>query len=182
MAGVMGVGKSTLACQLAEETGAVVLDQDVIKSAALDAGLDWNAAGAVAYTVLRALADSLLQQRRVVILDSPCHYRDVLNKGMALAQHNGAVYAYIECVLADPEEHRRRLHNRVRRRSQGLDLEHPPAEARIGQREQTMTPARKSQYPPSSWLRLDLSRPVEQCVAEAIGYLTRLVSDASTHG
>ena len=44
MAGTSGVGKSTLAQQIATQTGAVTIDLDVIKSAALEAGTTyWTA-------------------------------------------------------------------------------------------------------------------------------------------
>ena len=97
----------------------------MVRSAALDAGADWDTAAQVAYDALRALAGSLLAQGRSVIFDSPCFYPQVLEKGLAIARSNNATYAYLECVLPDLAEHRRRSHPRTRQRSQGLDFGWP---------------------------------------------------------
>jgi cytidylate kinase len=49
MAGPSGSGKSTLARALAARSGAAVVDLDVIKSAALEAGAAWDLAGRLGY-------------------------------------------------------------------------------------------------------------------------------------
>ena len=62
MAGQPGSGKSALARLIAKRTGAVALDKDVLKTAALDAGADESSAGKIAYEGFLALASHLLGQ------------------------------------------------------------------------------------------------------------------------
>lgn len=176
MAGLMGVGKSTLAQAIGQRTGAVVLDLDVVKSAALDAGADRETAGQVAYEVLRSLAGSFLKQGRSVILDSPCFSPDVLEKGLALARSGDATYAYIECVLPDGVEHRRRLHARPRRRSQGPDFGVPPPDGPPPAPGVApgVIPTREGFFPASPWRRIDMRQSLDQCLTEAIAYLAEL--------
>ncbi len=89
MAGRSGAGKSTLARLVGARTGAVVIDLDVVKTASLDAGSTWDLAGRIGYEASRALADSLLGQRRSVILDSPCRFQQIVDGGSAIAvQHS----------------------------------------------------------------------------------------------
>jgi adenylylsulfate kinase-like enzyme len=109
IAGGSGAGKSTLACLIGERTGAMVIDLDAIKSAALDEGSPWDLAGRIGYGVSRAVAGSLLGQRKSVILDSPCRFQQIVDRGSAIAEQHGVPYTFIECVVADEEERRRRL-------------------------------------------------------------------------
>jgi predicted kinase len=129
LAGASGVGKSALACAVGRRTGALVLDLDVVKSAALDAGARWDLAGRLGYECLWAVADPLLAQGLSVILDSPCRFERIVAEGSALAAKHRAVDAFIECLLSDQEEVRRRLRARPRRRSQMTDLGVPSPDA-----------------------------------------------------
>lgn len=70
-----GPGKSALARALASRIGAVVLATDVVKSALLDAEIEWARAGPAAQEVMFASADRLLEQGISVLLDSPSHFR-----------------------------------------------------------------------------------------------------------
>lgn len=67
MSGVPGAGKSTIASAVARQTGAVVIDHDVTKSALLVAAVPADLAGRASYDVLDALARHLLQQGHSVI-------------------------------------------------------------------------------------------------------------------
>ncbi|MCH7580762.1 MAG: ATP-binding protein, partial [Chloroflexi bacterium] len=60
MAGVPGSGKSALARLIGRGAKAVVLDKDVLKTAALEGGADEELASGVAYDTFFALAGHLL--------------------------------------------------------------------------------------------------------------------------
>jgi hypothetical protein len=171
MAGPMCSGKSSLARLIGGHRGAVVLDLDVVKSAALDAGVAWDLAGRAAYTTLHAQAGSLLAQGFSVVLDSPCRFPFIVVGGQAAAEAHGAPYCYLECVLEDPDERLRRLQGRARLRSQGIDWNTPPPDAPA---QTYWDPSRtlwNSHHPDTPWLRLDTARPLEECLADALAYI-----------
>ena len=178
MAGITGAGKSTLARLIGQRTGAVVIDLDVVKSAALDAGAAWDLAGRIAYGASRAIADSLLVQGGSVVLDSPCRFQEIVDEGRAIAGRRATVYAFIECVVTDETELRRRLRRRARLRSQMPDLGVPPPDApRDAYRAQVEAfgPAvLETKVPTGPWLRIDTSGPTDRCLARALEYLDRL--------
>jgi len=122
MAGKPGSGKSTLARGIGAACEAVVLDKDVIKSAALNAGAEESLAGPLAYEVLFDLARSLLGMAQSVVLDSPAFYPQIVEKGRQLAADAGASYHVIECVCLDRDELARRLSAGERLRSQPRGL------------------------------------------------------------
>ena len=85
LAGLPGSGKSALGRLIATRTGAVLLDKDVLKTAALDAGAGDSLAGQIAYESFFALAAHLLGQDVSVVLDSPSFYDTIPAKGAAIA-------------------------------------------------------------------------------------------------
>jgi hypothetical protein len=171
MAGPMGSGKSTLARLIGGRTGALVLDLDVVKSAALDAGAEWDVAGRVAYMALHRLAGSLLGQGHSVVLDSPCRFPFIVEGGRAAAEATGAVYGYLECVLADPDERLRRLRGRDRLRSQGIDWTTPPPDAPTQTYWDPDRTLWNSHHPETPWRLVDTARPLTECLDEALAYL-----------
>jgi predicted kinase len=183
MAGTSGVGKSTLARKIAEQTGAVIIDYDIIKSAALDAGALWDLAGGVGYRAGHALARSILQQSLSVILDSPCRFQQIVDVGTAIAAGCGALYAFVECVLADEGELRRRMLVRARHRSQRRAFDIPPPDAPndVMADESGRIHIPESKFPSSPWLRIDMSQPVEICLAGTLAYLARIGAASSPH-
>ncbi len=176
LSGVPGAGKSTLARAVAEPTGLVVVDTDVVKSSIIASGVSVAHAGPTAYSVALALAQDLLDQGRSALLDSPCRYRRLLDKGSEIARDAGARYAFIELWVHDWTVVLTRLDARVPRVSQvasatapvpGTDWELGTAEATLqGWQEQLVRPE-------DDWLRLDAEAPVEDNVAEALRYLRR---------
>jgi predicted kinase len=91
MAGHAGSGKSTLARQLAERTGAAVLDLDTIKSALLEAGLDWDGSSKGSYAAIYALVDDLLSiEGAGVIVDTPSYWAEIGDRLTAAADAHGA--------------------------------------------------------------------------------------------
>jgi len=176
MAGFPGSGKTTVARALARRIGAVVVDIDAIKSALLTAGVDFDRAGAGAYEVSRAVARELLDQRRSAILDSPCHFEEIIERGRALATEVAVPYCFVECSLDDVDELRRRLRGRTALPSQRADIEVAPrgaaAAAAATSAESVLGEwAARAKRPSGSALLLDTSRPVDWCVDEAHRYV-----------
>ena len=175
MSGVPGAGKTTVARALAPLIGAVVIDHDVTKSALLEAGVPVEIAGAASYRVLHAIAQHLLRQGHSVIFDSPCLYRDLLERGRELARAAGATYRYIECVLDDLDELDRRLRARPRLPSQLAGVRGPPTagsgKARVDEAIFRDWIA-NMQRPDSGGLVLDATRSPEECLAAALAYVT----------
>ncbi|BBH24337.1 hypothetical protein Back11_56820 [Paenibacillus baekrokdamisoli] len=87
MSGYPGSGKSTLAKAISKKTGAIVVDHDIVKSAllesmkSLESNIDPRVAGIASYDIDWSLVDYYLSESRSVILDSPCLYTDLLDKG-----------------------------------------------------------------------------------------------------
>lgn len=118
MAGHAGSGKSTVARELAERTGAAVLDLDTIKSALLDAGLDWESSSRGSYAAIYALVDDLLSLDGLgVIVDTPSYWPEIGARLTATAAQHHTPYVFLECV-ADEAVRSQRLQSRPRRRSQ----------------------------------------------------------------
>lgn len=122
MSGFPGSGKSTLAREIATKMGFIIIDHDIVKSALLnsieDSSLDGRLAGKISYNIDFSLVDFHLSQGHNVILDSPCLYEEMVEKGIQLAQKYTASYKYIECYLADFSEINQRLQSRERMASQ----------------------------------------------------------------
>lgn len=64
------------------------------------------------------MIDSYLEQGHSVILDSPCLYKGVIEKGIKLSNKHGVKYKYIECYLNNMEDINNRLQTRKRMVSQ----------------------------------------------------------------
>ncbi|WP_102275330.1 AAA family ATPase [Cytobacillus massiliigabonensis] len=122
MSGFPGSGKSTLSRQIAKQTGAVVIDHDIVKSALLesieDTAIDTKLAGKISYNIDWSLIEFLLSEGQSVIFDSPCLYEEMIEKGTNLSEKYNAKYKYVECYLDDMNEINFRLKNRERMISQ----------------------------------------------------------------
>lgn len=113
MVGLPGTGKSGLAKFAGKELHAPVLDKDVIKSALVERGEeDWNRSGSLAYTILRDLAQHLLQQGFDVVVDSPGHYQRFQSDMARIADEEGSEMRLIECVCGDDTVRRERFERR----------------------------------------------------------------------
>lgn len=122
MAGFPGSGKSTLSREIAKRTGAIIIDHDIVKSALLhsteDAPLEGKLAGKISYTIDWSLVEFHLSQGHNVIFDSPCFYKEMVERGIRLSERYHANYKYVECYLNDFEEVNDRLKKRNRMISQ----------------------------------------------------------------
>lgn len=174
MSGAPGSGKTTIADSLARRIGAVVIDHDVTKSALLAANVPVDLAGVASYQVLGAMAQHLLRQGFHVIFDSPCYYRELLERGQQLAQAAGANYLYIECRVADLDELDRRLCTRPSLPSQVTSVYSSPAHesgktapGAVVFQEWIMGMKR----PSTNYLLLDTTQPLEANLAEAISFI-----------
>lgn len=166
MAGFPGSGKSTLAKQIGVLTNAIVIDHDVVKSALLETAsehTDSLETGKMAYNVEWALIDTYLSQGRSVILDSPCFYKEGLERGLEVAEKNLAKYKYIECYLDDFKEVNRRLQVRTRLNSQI---------SRVDSEEYFRRALLNSKKPGNhKVLVINTSEPVQSYIDKAISYL-----------
>jgi predicted kinase len=157
MAGAPGSGKSALARLIGRTTGTVVLDKDVLKTAALEAGAEESLAGPLAYQAFFALADHLLGQDMSVVLDSPSFWDTIPARGEAIAAARMVPYYFIECFCTDRDELARRLRDRPRLRSN-------PGEEAVDMEATTVAPA-------GAYLRIDTLQPIERCLELALDYL-----------
>ena len=157
MAGMPGSGKSALARVLGRPARAVVIDKDVLKSAALAAGVDEAQAGAVAYEAMFAQAGHMLGQGGSVIMDSPSFWETIPEKGAAIAAGRHVPYYFIECFCPDTLERARRLRDRPR-------LASHPGEEVLDVKRQTFTP-------PGPYLRVDTTQSIQRCLELVLDYL-----------
>ncbi|MFJ8099284.1 AAA family ATPase [Lysinibacillus sp. NPDC096212] len=122
MSGFPGSGKSTLSREIAKRTGSIIIDHDIVKSALLNSidegSIDGKLAGKISYNIDWSLVDFHLSQGQNVILDSPCLYEELVDKGTKLSAKYNIKYKYIECYLDDFEKINYRLKNRERMVSQ----------------------------------------------------------------
>ncbi|EEM18577.1 hypothetical protein bpmyx0001_6160 [Bacillus pseudomycoides DSM 12442] len=122
MSGFPGSGKSTLSRRIAKNTGAIVIDHDIVKTALLESletrQIETTAAGGISYEIEWALIDFHLSMGHSVILDSPCLYIEMVEKGTILSREHRVKYKYIECYLNNIEEINNRLKTRERMISQ----------------------------------------------------------------
>lgn len=113
MSGFPGSGKSTLSRQIAKRTGAVIIDHDIVKSALLksleEISIDEKLVGKMAYNVDWSLVEFHLSQGQNVLLDSPCLYQEMVDRGIELSKKYKTTYKYVECYLNDFQEINNRL-------------------------------------------------------------------------
>lgn len=109
LSGLSGVGKTTIARELARAAGAVHLRIDSIEQALRNAGLQVEGEG---YDVAYAVAEDNLRLGRVVIADCVNPWPLTRDAWRAAAERAGARVLEVEIVCSEPGEHRRRVESR----------------------------------------------------------------------
>jgi predicted kinase len=174
MSGVPGSGKSTIARQVGARYGAVVVDLDVIRSAALDGGVPVEASGRVAYPVMFALTRSLLDQGLSVVIDSPCGYDEILETGREMASERGVAYKYVESHTDDLALIGQRLNSRAPLRSQRRGISLPAADlgdADADGEQLFRTWLQRTKRPTDDYLQVDAAKPIDLILTEIETFL-----------
>ncbi|TDQ41254.1 AAA family ATPase [Aureibacillus halotolerans] len=166
MSGFSGSGKSTLARVIAKNTGALVIDHDIVKTALLESvefDSDEKSIGKIAYHIEWSLIEFHLANDKEVILDSPCLYSEMIEKGLDLSEKYEARYKYVECMLNDFEEINRRLTKRQRKLSQ---IEHVESEVKLRKG------IAKSKKPDAlQYISVNTSNPLKHYIDKVMDYI-----------
>jgi predicted kinase len=164
--GESGTGKSTLAKAIGRETGAVVIDKDVIKSRMLDGdpemgldGLPESIAARLHHAMMFDLARFLLGQGLSVVLDGAAFYPIVRQRGHAAAEAFSASYFIIECACPDLNILQARIDSKALMSSQ----------PRVASLRGYELPGHAPLTEPH--LQLDTRRPFEEYLAEGLAYV-----------
>ena len=120
-AGLPGVGKTTIARELAEKLGAVYLRIDSIEQALRDSGAVIGPINDSGYQIAYALAGDNLRLGRTVVADSVNSLRITREAWREVAREAGVASVEIEIKCSDSDEHRRRVEGRASD-IQGLEL------------------------------------------------------------
>jgi predicted kinase len=167
MSGFPGSGKSTLSREIAKRTGGIIIDHDIVKSALLnsidEAPIDESLAGKISYNIDWSLVDFHLSQGHNVILDSPCLYEELVDKGTILSVKYNVKYKYIECYLDDFKEINDRLKKRERMVSQIAEIK---SEAAF---KHTLQSSKK----PSNYkcITVNTGQPLDNYIQEVLDYI-----------
>jgi predicted kinase len=161
-----GTGKSAIADGIGRALKLPVLSVDPIESAMLRSGIARSfETGLAAYVVAETLADRSLAAGIDAIVDAVNAVDEAREMWRALASRHGAPLVIIECILPDPSIHASRLSGRDR----GLAIPEPTWED-VERRATEWLPW------PEPHLTLDARDSVENNLAEALGYVSRLRS------
>lgn len=112
LSGLPGVGKTTVARELARQIRAVHLRIDSIEEAIRSAATDNHPLDDVGYRVAYAVAEDNLRLGRTVIADSVNPLQLTRNAWVNVAKRAGVRAVEIEIRCSAPDEHRRRVETR----------------------------------------------------------------------
>ncbi len=118
MAGFPGSGKSTLAKLIGKTLGAVIIDRDIIKSSLMNYNIAVAESSSISYQLVYDLANFYLSCDLNVIIDTPCYYENIIQRGQSLAQTYSVNYKFIECQVEDFKLIEERILNRINMTSQ----------------------------------------------------------------
>ncbi|MEE1652012.1 AAA family ATPase [Brachybacterium sp. J144] len=115
LAGLPGVGKTSVAGILAARTASVHLSLDAVEDSILACGLPrgWEV-GVAAYEAVRAMAELNLRLGHHIVVDAVNDSDEARQTWRAAAARTGAEISFVHLVLSDATEHRRRLRGRDR--------------------------------------------------------------------
>jgi predicted kinase len=109
LAGLPGTGKTTLAWRLAAAVPAAYLRIDAIETAVIRCGLARAPVGPVGYAVAHEVAASTLGAGVSVVADAVNPVAEARRGWRDLASRTGVRLVVFETVVADRDEHRRRV-------------------------------------------------------------------------
>ena len=112
LSGLPGVGKTTIAREVARRLGAVHLRIDSIEQAIRESGIATSVDDA-GYRVAYAVAEEHLRLGRRVVADSVNPWPITRDAWADVAKRAGCPALEIELLCSDPEEHRRRVERRT---------------------------------------------------------------------
>lgn len=117
LAGLPGVGKTTIARMVSSRVGGVHLRIDSIESAMVESGIvaaagGWDSAPDAGYRVAYALAADLLRAGHVVIADSVNPLKITRRSWLDVAADADVPAIDVEIVCSDIDLHRRRVEER----------------------------------------------------------------------
>lgn len=110
LSGLPGVGKTTIARELAASMGAVHLRIDTIEQALRNAGSKVEGEG---YCVAYAVAADNLRLGRIVVADCVNPWPLTRDEWRSVADRAGIRAVVVEIICSDVHEHRRRVESRV---------------------------------------------------------------------
>jgi predicted kinase len=110
--GLPGVGKTTLARELARQLGAVHLRIDTIEHAIRESGVLEGSVGPAGYVTAYAVAEDNLRLGLTVIGDSVNPLPITRTAWRDAARRAGVPILEVEVICSDPVEHRRRVETR----------------------------------------------------------------------
>ncbi len=113
--GLPGVGKTTVARELARRLGMAHVRIDALESALVTAELVPSAAevGPAGYVLALAVADTCLAAGADVVVDAVFPVAVSRQAWTELAERRGVPIRWVRLVCSDPAEHRRRVESRV---------------------------------------------------------------------
>jgi predicted kinase len=113
LSGLPGVGKTTVARELARQIDAVHLRIDSIEDAIREAATSDRPVEEVGYRVAYAIAEDNLRVGRTIIADSVNPLQLTRDAWLTVAKRAGVTAVEIEVRCSAPEEHRRRIEARA---------------------------------------------------------------------
>lgn len=113
LGGLPGVGKTSIARELARQTGATHLRIDSIEQAIRSYGAEDAVRNGVGYSVAYALAEDNLRAGHLVIADSVNALQVTRDAWVKVARRAEVRAIEVEITCSDPKEHRRRVESRM---------------------------------------------------------------------
>lgn len=175
-AGLPGVGKSTLAAQVAAKLPAAVLAVDTVDFTLQRYDVHEARPGYAAYGVVAALAETQLRIGHNVIIDAVNPVRAARQLWIDLAERLSVPLRVVEVVCGDAAEHRRRVEARYAVRDHDA---HPTAPPTTLERTKGSIPdwvrvlERQAEYEPYLGPRLVVDTCLaEEPVAPVVAYLS----------